>query len=54
MNAHAPAKFLQTVIVAVIITTALSATAKTYSGCDKDRFGSQEGWFCMSDKDGES
>jgi hypothetical protein len=24
-----------------------------YSGCDKYRFGSQDWWFCMSDKDGE-
>jgi hypothetical protein len=38
--------------VAVLLSTA-AGPAAAYSGCDKYRFGSQEWWFCMSDKDGE-
>lgn len=39
--------------VAGLASLLLATTAAAYNGCDKYRFGSQDWWFCISDKDGE-
>ena len=44
---------LRLTAVTAILLLALSVSASAYSGCDKYRFGNQDWWFCMSDKDGE-
>ncbi len=40
-------------LVAAVVLVGLSTAASAYTGCDKYRFGSQDWWFCISDKDGE-
>ena len=41
------------ITIAVLLLAACTVNASAYGGCDKYRFGSQDWWFCMSDKDGE-
>jgi hypothetical protein len=36
-----------------ILIVAFTISASAYSGCEKYRFGSDQWWFCVSDKDGE-
>ncbi len=42
-----------TTFLALFLSLAASQPAFAYSGCEHYRFGSQEWWFCMSDRNGE-
>ena len=53
MTPSLSARLNRIALAVAVLAAALSTSAAAYNGCDKYRFGSQDWWFCMSDKDGE-